>query len=306
MNLGPAQRTRIEHLLSQHAVVLFMKGTRDQPRCGFSATALHALADVTSDFHEVDVIAEAELREAIKVFGQWPTIPQLYVRGELVGGADIIVEMAQNGALHELLGLQAPDRTPPHIQISKAAEHALRSALEDAGDSVLHLSIDEQFVAQFALHPASAHDIVARAAGIELHMGLATAQRARGLEIDWVETARGAGLRLHNPNAPAPVKPIEVEALAQALDQGTLQVVDVRPAAARAFAPFAGARILETEERDLLALAKDTPLAFLCHHGQSSRGAAERFRRAGFSNLFNVEGGIDTWSQRVDPGVARY
>jgi monothiol glutaredoxin len=137
-------------------------------------------------------------------------------------------------------------------------------------------------------------------------MDLSTAPRARGLEIDWVETAQGAGLSLRNPNAPAPVKPIEVEALALALDQGALQVIDVRPAAPRAFAPFAGARVLEEEQPALLALPKDTPLAFLCHHGQSSRAAAEQFRAAGFRNLFNVEGGIDAWSLRVDPGVPRY
>jgi monothiol glutaredoxin len=171
---------------------------------------------------------------------------------------------------------------------------------------VLHLGIDEHFRAQFFLKPASAHDIVARDTDVAIHMDLGTAPRAQGLEIDWVETAQGAGLSLRNPNAPAPVKPIEVEALAQSLDQGALQVVDVRPAAPRTFAPFAGARVLEDEETALMALPKDTPLAFLCHHGQSSRVAAERFRAAGFQHLFNVEGGIDAWSQRIDPGVPRY
>ena len=306
MSLTPELRARIDALLAQHTVVLFMKGTRTAPRCGFSAGAARTLAAVTPDFHEVDVIADPEIREAIKVYGQWPTIPQLYVRGELVGGADILNDMANSGALHELLGLAKPDRTPPAIHISAAAAEALRTATLDAGDEVLHLAIDEHFRAQFFLKPASEHDIVARDAGIAIHMDLSTAPRARGLEIDWVETAQGAGLSLRNPNAPAPVRPIEVEALAQALDQGAVQVVDVRPPAPRAFAPFAGARVLDEEEASLLALPRDTPLAFLCHHGQSSRVAAERFRAAGFRHLFNVEGGIDAWSQRIDPGVPRY
>jgi monothiol glutaredoxin len=306
MSLTPELRMRIETLLAQHPVVLFMKGTRAAPRCGFSAGAVRTLAAVTPDFHDVDVIDDPEIREAIKVFGQWPTIPQLYVRGELVGGADILNDLANSGALHELLGLAKPDRTPPTIRISAAAAAALRAATLDAGDEVLHLGIDEHFRAQFFLKPASAHDIVARDTDVAIHMDLGTAPRAQGLEIDWVETAQGAGLSLRNPNAPAPVKPIEVEALAQSLDQGALQVVDVRPAAPRTFAPFAGARVLEDEETALMALPKDTPLAFLCHHGQSSRVAAERFRAAGFQHLFNVEGGIDAWSQRIDPGVPRY
>lgn len=306
MSLSPELRSRIDALLARHPVVLFMKGTRAAPRCGFSAGAVRTLTAVTPDFHDVDVIVDPELREAIKVYGQWPTIPQLYVRGELVGGADILDDMANSGALHELLGLPAPDRTAPTIHIAAAAAEALRSATRDADGDALHLGIDEHFRAQFFLKPAADHDIVAHANGIAIRMDLPTAQRAQGLEIDWVETAQGAGLSLRNPNAPAAVKAMDVETLAQALDQGALQVVDVRPAAARAFAPFAGARILEAEESALLALPKDTPLAFLCHHGQSSRAAAERFRAAGFGRLFNVEGGIDAWSQRVDPGVPRY
>ncbi len=306
MSLSPELRSRIDALLARHNIVLFMKGTRVAPRCGFSAGAVRTLTAVTPDFHDVDVIVDPELREAIKVYGQWPTIPQLYVRGQLVGGADILDDMANSGALHELLGLPVPDRTPPTIHIAAAAADALRSATRDADGDALHLGIDEHFRAQFFLKPAADHDIVAHANGIAIRMDLLTAQRAQGLEIDWVETAQGAGLSLRNPNAPAAVKAIDVEALAQALDQGALQVVDVRPAAARAIAPFAGARILEAEESALLALPKDTPLAFLCHHGQSSRAAAERFRAAGFGHLFNVEGGIDAWSQRVDPGVPRY
>jgi monothiol glutaredoxin len=84
-------------------------------------------------------------------------------------------------------------------------------------------------------------------------------------------------------------------------------VIDVRPAADRARAPFAGADVFEPETHTrLIALPKDTPLAFLCHHGSSSRNAAEHFREHGFTNLYNVEGGIDAWSREVDASVPRY
>ncbi len=306
MSLSATTRAQIDALLQQHPVVLFMKGTRDAPRCGFSANSVRILGTVAPGFFDVDVLADPELREGIKVYGQWPTIPQLYVRGELVGGADILSEMANSGALHELIGVPAPDRTPPTIHMTAKAAEAIGSALSDAGNEVLHLAIDEHFRAQFFLKAAGGQEIRVDSAGIVLHMDLPTAQRARGLEIDWVETMQGAGLSLRNPNAPPEVGAMDVQALRTAIAAGKVRVIDVRPAAARAIAPFAGASAFETDEPALLALAKDSPLAFLCHHGQSSRVAAERFRSAGFTQLFNVEGGIDAWSQQIDPRVPRY
>jgi monothiol glutaredoxin len=85
-------------------------------------------------------------------------------------------------------------------------------------------------------------------------------------------------------------------------------LVDVRPAAGRAqAAPLALARVLEEEGYDALAaLPKDTAIAFICHHGNSSRGMAERFAAHGFTNVFNVEGGMDAWAREVDPTVPRY
>jgi monothiol glutaredoxin len=81
----------------------------------------------------------------------------------------------------------------------------------------------------------------------------------------------------------------------------------VRPPADRAKAPFPAARAIDPDAvRELEALPKDTPLAFLCHHGNSSRSAAEHFRQLGFTKVFNVEGGIDAWSREIDPAVPRY
>ena len=113
MSLETATRERIETLLKDHRVVLFMKGTRHQPMCGFSAAATNTLNELLPDYHTVNVLEDQEIREGIKAFGNWPTIPQLYVDGELVGGADIIRQMYGSGELHQLFGVAAPDRTPP-------------------------------------------------------------------------------------------------------------------------------------------------------------------------------------------------
>jgi monothiol glutaredoxin len=93
----------IGETVAQHDVVLFMKGTPDQPRCGFSSLSVQILDQIGAGFVGVDVLQDEALREGIKAFTDWPTIPQLYVKGEFVGGSDIIREMFQAGELQALM-----------------------------------------------------------------------------------------------------------------------------------------------------------------------------------------------------------
>lgn len=95
-------RDRIEEILRSSKVVLFMKGTAQFPQCGFSARATAILQDLGVEFSTVNVLEDQEIREGIKAYGNWPTIPQLYVNKELVGGSDIMMEMYQSGELQEL------------------------------------------------------------------------------------------------------------------------------------------------------------------------------------------------------------
>ena len=101
----------IKEQVTSNPVVLYMKGTPRAPMCGFSATAVQILQACNLPlFFSVNVLEEPEIREGVKVFANWPTIPQLYVRGEFVGGADIMREMYQSGELKTLLeGIAAPD-----------------------------------------------------------------------------------------------------------------------------------------------------------------------------------------------------
>ena len=103
MSLEPALRARIESLLQANRVVLFMKGEPAMPQCGFSAKASGILNGLGVPYAHVNVLADPEIREGIKAYGDWPTIPQLYVDGELVGGSDIVVQMANSGELQPLL-----------------------------------------------------------------------------------------------------------------------------------------------------------------------------------------------------------
>ena len=95
--------SKIQQTIDQNPVVLYMKGTKDFPQCGFSAMVVQILKNHQVDFVEVNVLADPEIRQAIKDFSDWPTIPQLYIAGEFIGGCDIVKEMAQSGELKELL-----------------------------------------------------------------------------------------------------------------------------------------------------------------------------------------------------------
>ncbi|MCC7403527.1 MAG: Grx4 family monothiol glutaredoxin [Bdellovibrionales bacterium] len=97
-------KEKIEGLLNKNKVVLFMKGTPQAPQCGFSARAVAILQECDTEFASCDVLADEAVRNGIKEFGNWPTIPQLYVNKELVGGSDIMMEMFQSGELQTLLG----------------------------------------------------------------------------------------------------------------------------------------------------------------------------------------------------------
>jgi monothiol glutaredoxin len=306
--LDDTTRQRIEAAIASRPVVLFMKGSRRQPQCGFSATVVQILDDLVADYATVDVLADAAIREGIKAYSNWPTIPQLYVKGEFLGGCDIVRELYGTGELHAKLGVPVPERQVPQISVSDAAAAFLRAQLERAGGKALHLRIDRAFQNRAYLGPVEPGEVEAESNGVRVLFDLPSAQRAEGLTIDYAETAHGHELRIDNPNAPPPVRAIEAAELARLLREGAkLHLLDVRTAEERAQAAIPGARLLDAEAAaELESLPKDTMLVFHCHHGGRSQQAAEHFRSQGFHNVFNLTGGIDAWSREVDPSVPRY
>ena len=98
---------RIDALVKSNDVVLFMKGTPLFPQCGFSSRAIAILDHLGVPFETVDVLQDPDVRQGIKAYSDWPTIPQLYVRGEFVGGSDIMMEMFESGELQQLVGAEA-------------------------------------------------------------------------------------------------------------------------------------------------------------------------------------------------------
>jgi len=307
MDLNDDVKSKIENYVLNNRVVLFMKGTPQQPMCGFSAKTVAALNSVVPDYVSVNVLEDAEIREGIKVYGNWPTIPQLYIDGELVGGCDIVLNMLNSGELHRTLGMEEPDRTAPEITITDAASEKIREAMQGHEGIALHFSVDSNWDAQFNLAPAQGQEITSESNGIKVLMDVATAQRARGAVIDWVSTMQGEGLAIELPEAPAPVRQMTVQELARKLKDGSITLVDVRGTHDRSRAFIEGSLFLDRETmEELERLPKDTEIAFLCHHGNSSMGAAEHFRKQGFTRISNVAGGIHAWSMEIDSSVPTY
>ncbi len=100
-------KDRIDEIVRANSVVLFMKGTPLFPQCGFSGRAIAILDHLGVPFETVDVLQDQELRQGIKAYSDWPTVPQLYVKGEFVGGSDIMMEMFESGELKQLVGAPA-------------------------------------------------------------------------------------------------------------------------------------------------------------------------------------------------------
>ena len=99
---------KIAEMVGEHPILLFMKGTKHFPQCGFSATVAEVLRRCGVEYHSVNVLEDPAIREGIKAYASWPTIPQLYVKGEFVGGCDIVRDMYMSGELQDLLGVDAP------------------------------------------------------------------------------------------------------------------------------------------------------------------------------------------------------
>lgn len=304
-----AIRTRIEEVISSDRVVLFMKGSRHFPQCGFSATVTQILNKLVPEYKTVNVLTDPDIREGIKAYSEWPTIPQLYVDGKFVGGCDIVRELFQNGELQGMLGVAQPAAAatpskPPTLSVSPAAQKAIRDAKgNDPG--TLRLEVSADFEHALSIDEPSPGDFQVDAGGITVLVDAQSAARAQGVHIDY--DASGAGFKVDNPNEGPKVRQLSPAALKAMMDEKKpFELFDVRTPQEQQRATL-GARLLDDAAVAYIeGLDKGTPLVFHCHHGGRSQAAAERFLRQGFREVYNLSGGIDAWSASVDPSVPRY
>ena len=299
-------RAQIESAIQKNKVVLFMKGNKHFPQCGFSAQVVQILKDLGTDFDSVNVLSDPQIRDGIKEFSEWPTIPQLYVGGEFVGGCDIIKDLYAQGELQKLLGVQA-ENVIPVVTLSSTAAKAFKEA-QEGGDDVLRIEVTPQYKYDLHVGPKKAGDIEVKSEGVSIWVEKGSAKRANGMQIDFVESPDGGAFKIENPNEPPSVRALRPEELSKWRDKGEkFHLFDVRTDSEIKQASVSFAQPLdEAALKTLATLSKDEKIVFMCHHGMRSRAAAERFLGEGFKNIYNLEGGIDAWSQRVDTKVPRY
>lgn len=316
MPMTPEQRQKIDQLVTSDAVVLFMKGNRSFPQCGFSASVVGILNTLVPKYTTVNILSDVEMRTAMKEYSDWPTFPQLYVAGEFVGGADIVRQMHESGELAKKIGTVAPAAgagaapavAAPKVSVTARAAKELTAALADGGPGdVIHVTITPQWEHQLDIGPVEASHVTVKSEGVTIQLDPKSASNAAGLVIDFIESSEGAGFKIENPNRPPSVRQIGPKELKALLETGKVKLYDVRTEKERAIASIAGATLLDDAAlAEIEHLPKETPIALHCHHGGRSNAAAEHLLNQGFRTLYNLAGGIDAWSRDVDPKVPRY
>ena len=304
--MNPSLRENITQTLQENPVVLYMKGTRTAPQCGFSARLVEILDGLLSEYATVNVLADPAVREGIKEFSSWPTIPQLYVRGEFVGGTDIVAALHESGELGEKLGDLMSTRLPT-VTLSDAARAELSSAIESPTECI-RLDVTPTFEHDLAVGIPDPRDVIVDAGGVRVSMPRGAMARADGIRIDILQTPEGPAFKIDNPNEPARVKRVTPAELHARLTRGDeLLLVDVRTDEEREIAQLEQGRALDAALHDEIGKgSRDRTIVVYCHHGSRSQRAAEELVEQGFRDVYNLVGGINAWSMDVDPDVPMY
>ncbi|HVY29122.1 MAG TPA: Grx4 family monothiol glutaredoxin [Polyangiaceae bacterium] len=308
MALSEALKQRIDGFVASDRVVLFMKGTRRAPQCGFSAQVVQILDELVPEYQTHDVLSSAELRDGIKEYSQWPTIPQLYIDGKFVGGCDIVRDLKSSGELEQLLAQAkgAPPPAPPQVSISAEAVAAIKAAVPEGDPDRLHLQVSASWEHDLYFGPVEAGEVEVDLGSLKLYVPRSSVGRAQGVSIGYID-GPNAGFKIENPNQPAQVIELSVQDAKAMLDRGELQLFDVRPESEGNIARIAAGKTLNDETVDYInGLPKTTPIAFYCHHGMRSRGVAQSVVQEGFRKVYNLKGGIDAWSLAIDSSIPRY
>lgn len=304
--MTPQLRETISKTVQENPVVLYMKGDRLRPQCGFSAKVVEILDGLLDDYKTVDVLADAAVRDGVKEYSSWPTIPQLYVRGEFVGGSDIVSALFESGELGEKLGDLLSVRTP-RVTLTDAARAELGAAIESPGECI-RLDVSSSFEHDLAVGVPDPRDVIVDAGGVRVSLPRSAIARADGIVIDLMQTPEGPAFKITNPNEPARVKRISPAELHARLERGDdLLLVDVRTKEELEIAKIEQGRMLDAAlHAEIGSGPRDRPIVLYCHHGSRSQAAAEELAQQGFRDVYNLVGGINAWSMDVDPDVPMY
>lgn len=297
-------QNKLQNLVDSHHIVLFMKGNRQQPNCGFSARVVSLLDSLDVEYQTYDVFSDPDIRNGMKEFSQWPTFPQLYINKEFLGGCDIITEMYQSGELQGMLGVHN-EITLPTITCSDTILNLFRQSIQQYGGGV-HLDISPEFQYDISIGPKQAHEHEVLVDGVAIYVSRGTAKRANGLHLDYAEGENG-GVIINNPNE-ATVQDLSVEELAQWLtEKKDFILLDVRQPHEVEVSKISGSVLYDAQaQQDVLSLPKDHTIVLHCRSGARSLRAGKDLVAQGYTNVYNVVGGINEWATKIDTSLPVY
>lgn len=297
----------IQFLFNVYCVVLFMKGNCQQLMCGFFVVVINMFNELLSDYYMVNVLEDLEICEGIKIYGEWFMILQLYVDGELVGGLDIICQMYISGELYILFGVVLLDCILLEIIIIDKVVEMICQGIVNVQGVVIYLEIGLDYSVGFQLVLVGDYDIVVVLNGLEIYFDLVSVQCVKGIVIDWVFMVQGEGFSLKFLGVQE-IKLFIVWELQQCLVVGDIILIDVcLVSGCVQVVLLVQVCVLEEEGYDVfVVLFKDIVFVFICYYGVFSCGVVECFVVYGFSNVYNVEGGMDVWVEQIDLSVLCY
>lgn len=286
-------KNKLQAMVDSHDVVLFMKGDRQQPQCGFSARVVGILEDLEVDYQTFNVFSDPDIRSGMKDFSQWPTFPQLYFQQEFIGGCDIVTDMMQNGDLATMLGVTLEDVPAPSIQLSPSITQLFRESLEQHGGGI-HLTVPKDFQYDIAIGPKQGNQMEVIVDGIPFYLTRGSAKRADGISLDFRDGDSG-GVMIDNPNEPtfSDLDTQEFDTWLSETDNAKVYQIGTD---ADTLHP-AAVLLTASTHQEIRELSKDHPIAFICNHGVRSSQAAKSLAFQGYTNVINVMGGMAAWTQ---------
>ena len=286
-------RTKLQAMVDSHDVVLFMKGNRQQPQCGFSARVVSVLEELEVDYQTFNVFSDPDIRSGMKDFSQWPTFPQLYIKQEFIGGCDLVTEMMQSGELPGMLGVTMEEVPAPTVHCSPNILALFKESLATHGGGI-HIEINKTFQYDIFIGPKSNGQIESVCDGVPFYFSRGSAKRADGISLDFKDGDNG-GVLIDNPNEPK-FQDITVTDLESWLTDHPRAKVYQIGADASSKLPFA--TLLDASaHQEIEELPKDHPVAFMCMMGVRSQQAAKSLAFQGYNNVFNVVGGLSAWNE---------
>lgn len=286
-------RAKLQAMVDSHDVVLFMKGTRQQPQCGFSNRVVSILEELEIDYQTYNVFSDPDIRSGMKDFSMWPTFPQLYIKQEFVGGCDLVTEMMQSGELPGMLGVTLEDVEPPTVHCSPNILNLFKESLATHGGGI-HIDVSKNFQYDIFIGPKSNGQVESIVDGVPFYFSRGSAKRANGISLDFKDGDNG-GVLIDNPNEPKFEDIAVSDVEAWVADNPTAKVYQIGVTADQVL-PFA--TLLDASaHQEIGQLPKDHPIAFMCVMGVRSQHAAKDLAFQGYSNVFNIVGGLTAWNE---------